>query len=101
MLHTVLRCAVVTALRNRTIRFLGSRAALKYETEREIPGDTRTEGAIMRDQTINTALINDVEEITCFNCGGDMRRAGGWDICEMCGETEQASIHNHAYATAW
>ena len=55
----------------------------------------------MRDQTINTALINTVEEITCFNCGGDMRRAGGWDICEMCGETEQASIHNHAYATAW
>ena len=56
----------------------------------------------MRTQTtINTALINTAEEITCFNCGGDMRRAGGWDICEMCGETEQASIHNHAYMAAW
>lgn len=55
----------------------------------------------MHTHTINTALINDVEEITCFNCGGDMRRAGGWDICTQCGETEQASIHNHAYMSAW
>ena len=55
----------------------------------------------MQDFNINTGIINDVETISCFNCGGDMHRAGGWDVCENCGEQEQAAIHNHAYNTAW
>lgn len=42
-----------------------------------------------------------METITCFNCGGDMYRAYGWDVCVQCGETEEAAIHNHTYATAW
>ena len=55
----------------------------------------------MQDFQINTALLNDVQTISCFNCGGDMHRAGNWDVCADCGEQEQAAVHNHSYNTAW
>lgn len=55
----------------------------------------------MSNFTINTDLVNDIQVISCFNCGGDMHRAGSWDVCADCGEQEQAATHNHSYNTAW